>query len=336
MTTQQLAISGQQLAMSTQHSALDTHRSIDLSIIIVSWNVSRLLYDCLQSVAVNKGALAVEVIVVDSASSDDTPEMIVREFPWVYLIACDENVGFPRGNNMGMERANGRFILLLNPDTQIVGNALQNMVTYLETHLETGMIGPQLLNSDGTVQSSRRRFPTLRTAFFESTWFEPVAPKSILRRFYMQDVDDDETSQVDWVVGACMMTRQEIVKGVGGMDEAYFMYSEELDWCRRIKQAGWDVIYLPEAKVVHHYGKSSDQAVTHRHINFNRAKLRYFRKYHGRFPTFVLRFFLLFNYLTQIIIEGLKGIVGHKRPLRRQRVKSYWQVIRSGLRPAGY
>lgn len=295
-----------------------------------------MLYACLQSVAENKETLAVEVIVVDSASSDDTPAMVRREFPWVHLVACDENVGFPRGNNMGMERANGRFVLLLNPDTQIVGDALQNMVAYLEMHTEIGMIGAQLLNSDGTVQSSRRRFPTVGTAFFESTWLQSWAPKSMMQRFYMQDVGNDETSQVDWVIGACMMTRQEIVQGVGGMDEAYFMYSEELDWCRRIKEAGWDVIYLPTAQVVHHYGKSSDQAVTHRHINFNRAKLRYFRKYHGRIVTFVLRFFLLFNYLVQIILEGLKGIVGHKRPLRWQRVQSYWQVIRSGLRPAGY
>lgn len=307
-----------------------------LSIIIVSWNVSRLLYDCLQSVVENKGELAVEVIVVDSASSDDTPQMVAREFPWVKLIACDENVGFPKGNNVGMAEANGRFVLLLNPDTQIIGDALQKMVTYLESHSEIGLVGPKLLNGDGSIQSSRRRFPTVGTAFFESTWLQSLAPKSIMQRYYVQDMDDDETAQVDWVVGACMLTRQEIVQGVGGMDEAYFMYSEELDWCRRIKQAGWDIVYLPTAQVIHHYGQSSEQAVTHRHINFNRAKLRYFRKYHGRVVAFVLRFFLLFNYLTQIILEGLKGLVGHKRPLRWQRVHSYWQVVRSGLRPAGY
>ena len=322
--------------MGRYHTSRTAHHAFDLSIIIVSWNVSKLLYDCLQSIAENKGELAVEVIVVDSASSDDTPEMVAQEFPWVYLIACDENVGFPRGNNLGMAHANGRFILLLNPDTQIVGHALQTMIAYLESNPEIGMVGPQLLNSDGTVQSSRRRFPTLGTAFFESTWLEPYAPKAILEDYFVLDVPDDKIATVDWVVGACMMTRYEIAESVGGMDEAYFMYSEELDWCRRVKQAGWDVVYLPTAQVVHHYGKSSDQAVTHRHINFNRAKLRYFRKYHGKYVTFVLRFFLLFNYLAQIILEGLKGFIGHKRPLRWQRVQSYWQVIRSGLRPAGY
>jgi hypothetical protein len=103
-----------------------------------------------------------------------------------------------------------------------------------------------------------------------------------------------------------------------------------------MKDAGWRVVYFPPAQVVHHVGKSSEQAVTARHVNFNRAKLRYFRKYHGRFPAIVLRFFLLFNYGWQLVLEGMKGLAGHKRPLRRQRVRAYWRVLRSGLRPAGY
>lgn len=311
-------------------------QSPDLSIIIVSWNVSELLAACLGSIDGSRGKLNIEVIVVDSASTDGTPEMIAAQFPWVRLTACPENVGFPKGNNIGLEQANGRFILLLNPDTEIVGSALETMIAYLEANSSVGLVGPQLLNNDGSVQSSRRRFPTMGTAFFESTWLQPLAPKRLLSNYFMQDKDDGETAVVDWVTGACMLTRREVVQQVGGMDEAYFMYSEELDWCRRIKMAGRQIVYLPAAQIVHHMGKSSDQAVTHRHINFNRAKLRYFRKYHGRMAAFVLRLFLLLNYGTQIIIEGLKGIVGHKRPLRWQRIQSYWQVIRSGLRPAGF
>jgi N-acetylglucosaminyl-diphospho-decaprenol L-rhamnosyltransferase len=132
------------------------------------------------------------------------------------------------------------------------------------------------------------------------------------------------------------MVRREVVETVGGMDEAYFMYSEELDWCRRIVDAGWRVVYYPKAKVVHHVGKSSEQAVTARHINFQRAKLRYFRKYHGNSATTLLRLYLLLSYLWQLKLEGVKGILGHRRELRWKRVKSYWQVLRSGLRPAGY
>jgi hypothetical protein len=198
------------------------------------------------------------------------------------------------------------------------------------------VVGPQLLNEDGSVQSSRRRFPTLRTAFFESTWLQPYAPQAVLDDYFVRDVADGDPAVVEWVMGACLMTRQEVVAQVGGLDEKYFMYSEELDYCRRIHEAGWQVVYYPQARVTHLSGKSSEQAVTQRHINFNRAKLRYFRKYHGRLAAGVLRIFLLASYGWQLSLEAIKGAVGHKRPLRWQRVKAYWMVLRSGLRPAGY
>ncbi|MCA9946337.1 MAG: glycosyltransferase family 2 protein [Anaerolineales bacterium] len=307
----------------------------DLSIIIVSWNVRELLQNCLRSVFARKG-LILQVVVVDSASTDGSAEMVAENFPQVELVACRENVGFPGGNNLGLERANGRFVLLLNPDTIVHGDALAKMVSYLEQKPKVGVVGPQLLNEDGSVQSSRRRFPTLRTAFFESTWLQPYAPQAVLDDYYARDIDDEETAVVEWVMGACLMTRQEVVAQVGGLDEAYFMYSEELDYCRRIHEAGWQVVYYPQAKVTHFSGKSSEQAVTQRHINFNRAKLRYFRKYHGRLAAGLLRLFLLKSYGWQLALEAIKGAVGHKRPLRWQRVKAYWMVLRSGLRPAGY
>lgn len=307
----------------------------DISVIIVSWNVRELLANCLRSVFAQT-ELALQIIVVDSASSDGSPELVAEQFPQVELLACQENVGFPRGNNLGLERANGRFILLLNPDTIVHGDALARMVSYLQQYPAVGVLGPQLLNDDGSVQSSRRRFPTLGTAVFESTWLQPFAPQAVLDHYYARDVGDGETAVVEWVMGACLMTRQEVVAQVGGLDEAYFMYSEELDYCRRIHEAGWQVVYYPEAQVTHLSGKSSEQAVTQRHINFNRAKLRYFRKYHGRFTAAVLRVFLLVSYGWQLALEAIKGAVGHKRPLRWQRVKAYWMVLRSGLRPAGY
>ncbi|HSO28205.1 MAG TPA: glycosyltransferase family 2 protein [Anaerolineales bacterium] len=157
-----------------------------------------------------------------------------------------------------------------------------------------------------------------------------------MAHYYARDLPDDQIADVDWGTGACMMAPRTAVEAVGGMDEAYFMYSEELDWCRRFKNAGWRVVYLPTAQIIHYEGKSSEQAVVARHINFQQAKLRYFRKYHSRLAASLLRFFLLCNYLWQLILEGVKGILGHKRPLRRQRVQAYWAVLRSGLRPAGY
>ncbi len=304
-----------------------------LSIVIVSWNVCDLLRCCLHALLADQGDLAMEIIVVDGASADGSVAMVADEFPFVHLIASNENLGFPKGNNVGMEAANGRYTLLLNPDTIVKKGALETMLTYLQTHPSIGLVGAQLLNADGSVQSSRRRFPTMATAFFESTWLQPIAPKRVLDAYYVHDVDDGETAVVDWVMGACMMTRREIIETIGGMDEAYFMYSEELDWQRRINDAGWKVVYLPTAQVVHYTGKSSEQAVTARHINFQRAKLRYFRLYHGEKKAWVLRVFLLMGYLSQILIESVKGVAGHKRPLRQQRINSYWHVVRSGLRP---
>ncbi len=316
--------------------AHDHDDKTDLSVVIVSWNIRDLLGKCLHSIKSNQGELNVEVIVVDSGSSDGTPTMLREEFSWVSLVACEENVGFPKGNNIGLAEANGQFLLLLNPDTEVQGDALSMMAHYLEEHDSVGIVGPQLLNPDGSIQSSRRRFPTVMTGLFESTWLQPLAPKSLIDDYYAADLADDELTEVDWLVGACLMTRRDVLEQVGSLDEDYFMYSEELDWCRRVRDAGWQIIYFPDATVVHHIGKSSEQAVTERHINYQRAKLRYFRKFHGKSVAGFLRLTLMMNYAVQIVLEASKGALGHKRPLRKQRVRAYWAVLRSGLRPAGY
>ena len=161
---------------------------------------------------------------------------------------------------------------------------------------------------------------------------QPCAPRRLLERYYVQDQPDDATLDVDWVKGAALMARQEAIEQVGLMDEEYFMYSEELDWCRRFKDAGWRVVYLPAAQIVHYGGKSSDQVVTSRHIHFQTSKVRYFRKFHGRFVGELLRWFLLGNYVWQLGLEGAKWLVGHKRALRAERIAAYRQVLRSGLR----
>ncbi len=308
---------------------------IDLSVVIVSWNVRDLLRRCLASVQAGRGELGVEIIVVDSASTDDSCAMVEAEFPGVRLVRQETNVGFTRGNNLGLELSQGRYVLLLNPDTEIVASALPEMVAYLDTHPRVGALGPQLLYPDGQIQSSRRRFPTLATGFFESTWLQPVAPRSVLGRYYMTDQPDDRACEVDWVMGACLAVRRQTVEEVGLLDEGYFMYSEEMEWQRRIKDSGWKVIYYPQAKVIHHEGKSSEQVVAKRHIYFQRSKLRYFQQYHGRRPALALRIFLLANYAWQMALEAVKGLVGHKRSLRRQRVAAYWEVLKTGLPPAG-
>lgn len=309
---------------------------VDLSVVIVSWNVHVLLRRCLRSVLANLHTRTLanpQIIVVDNASDDGTVEMVRTEFPDVQLIANDENRGFPAANNQGIAVAQGRYVLLLNPDTEVGDGALATMVAFADAHPDVGMIGPQLLNPDGTVQSSRRRLPTLATAFFESTWLEPCAPRRLLERYYVSDRRDDAIQDVDWITGAAMLARHKAIDEVGPMDEGFFMYSEELDWCRRFREAGWRVVYLPTAQIIHHVGKSSEQVVAARHIHFQTSKVRYFRKYHGRAASEVLRWFLLANYVWQLGLESVKWLVGHKRSLRKQRIEAYREVLRSGLSP---
>jgi len=304
---------------------------IDLSIVIVNWNVRELLRRCLASIFV-ADLPRMEVIVVDNASSDGSSEMLRAEFPQVMLLANAHNRGFPAGNNQAFAVARGRYVMTLNPDTELIGQALTGMLAYLDAHPQVGALGPQLLNPDGSIQSSRRRFPTLSTALFESTWLQGLAPHGVLQRYYMEDIAPNVMQEVDWLVGACILVRREVLQTVGGFDEAFFMYSEELDWCKRIQSAGWKIVYLPEAKVIHHTGRSSEQAVAARHIHFQTSKVRYFRKHHGRWAAGVLRLLLLGMYVWQLGLESAKALLGHKRSMRRQRIGVYWQVLRSGLR----
>ncbi len=317
-------------------------RDIDLTVVIVNWNVRELLRRCLRSVLASAAAsvppLGLQIIVVDNGSSDGSADMVRAEFPDVRLIANADNPGFAAANNQGLALARGRYVLLLNPDTECLGDSLPALVRYADAHPDVGLVGPQLLNSDGSVQSSRRRFPTLATALFESTWLEPWAPQRVLERYRLLDQPDDAILDVDWVTGAAMLARREAVETVGGLDEGYFMYSEEMDWCRQIKVAGWRVVYFPAVQIVHHVGKSSEQAVPARHIHFQRSKIRYFHKYHGSLAAAGLRLFLLANYAWQFVLEAAKWLVAplvpeqrEKRGLRRQRMRAYYQVLKSRL-----
>ncbi|MBN1920925.1 MAG: glycosyltransferase family 2 protein [Anaerolineae bacterium] len=304
-----------------------------LTIIIVSWNVRELLKRALASIAASWGAHpGLEVIVVDNASTDDSVAMLHAEFPHITVIANTENLGFTKANNQGLAIARGAFILLLNPDTEVCESALHTLIDYAKQDPAIGIIGPQLLNPDQTIQPSRRRFPTLPVLFLESTWLQKWAPRSLLRRYYVKDRSASEIQSVDWITGAAMLTRREVVQQVGGLDEGFFMYSEELDWCRRIKQAGWEIAYLPTARITHHEGKSSEQVVPARHIYFQSSKVRYTRKYHGAITAEILRLWLLGQYLWQLGLEAAKALLGNQRPLRAQRMAAYRSVLRSGLR----
>jgi N-acetylglucosaminyl-diphospho-decaprenol L-rhamnosyltransferase len=306
---------------------------MDLSIIIVNWNVCELLRRCLASIEAKQTDISLEVIVVDNASSDDSLAMVEREFPRVHLISSQENLGYAGGNNLGAAEATGRYLFILNPDTEIVENALRQMVAYLDDHIEVGAAGPQLLYPDGSVQSSRRRFPKLITAFFEGTpfshrWF----PNNRFKRAYhMADRSDDEIQSVDWLVGAALMIRREAWQAVGPLDERFFMYFEELDWCQRCREAGWEIKYLPVAQIVHHHKGASRQVAVESQVRLYRSKILYFRKYFGTGWTNIIRLFTAMNYALLIVEDIPKWVIGYRRELRRQKMQAHWQVIRRGL-----
>lgn len=307
---------------------------IDLSILIVSWNVADLLAACLDTILAGQGSLSIEIIVVDSASQDQTVALLRERYPQVTVLAQRENVGFTRGNNLALAAARGRYLFLLNPDTEIIGDALPALIGYMDAHPDVGIAGPHTFESDrATTQSTRRRFPSPMLAFFESTWLQPYAPKRLLDSFYVRDGQPETlTREVDWVQGSALLARREVYAQIGGLDEGFTMYSEELDWCKRAKDAGWRVIYLGEAHIVHHGGKSTEQVIARSHIHFQQSKIRYFRKHHGAGIAHGLRVFLLLNYAFQLVEESAKYAIGHKRDLRRGRIQAYAQVLRSGLK----
>jgi N-acetylglucosaminyl-diphospho-decaprenol L-rhamnosyltransferase len=344
---------------------------LDLSVVIVNWNVRDLLRNCLRSLlcspgidwgdsSVNpKGGLGSgdspsealpssslkippqfsgEVIVVDNASSDGSVAMVTGEFPRVRLVASPENLGFTGGNNRAIALSRGRYVLFLNPDTEVIGSALVAMVALMDEHADIGVLGPELRYGDGSPQSSRRRFPTFMMALFESTplaWHWPGNPWA--RRYRMDDVPlpaagEGEAQSVDWVVGAALLVRQEVIEQVGSFDEGYFMYSEELDFCRRAVIADWRVAYYPGARVLHYEGRSSEQMVSARHIRFQTSKVRYFRKHHGAWAAEALRASILAMFSFEWALEAVKWLLGSRRVLRRQRMAAYGQLLKSGLR----
>ena len=306
----------------------------DISIIIVSWNVRELLLACLAALPAAVGdAFSYEVIVVDNASEDGTVDAVRTQFPEVRIIANAENLGFTGGNNQGLALARGRFLFLLNPDTLPQPGSIAHLARFLAAHPDVGMVGPRLWYGDGSPQPNRRRFPTLATLFAESTIIQHYFPGlRLFQRYIMADRPEDEPQEVDWLVGAALMARRAVYEQIGGLDEGFFMYSEEMDWCKRAKDAGWRIAYEPAAEIIHYEGKSSEQAVARRDIFFFSSRVRYAQKHFGRAWAELLRWWLLATFGFQWLREGVKWLLGHKRALRAQRMAAYRQVLRSGLR----
>lgn len=256
----------------------------DLSIIIVSWNTRELLLGCLAAITPAAASLRVETLVVDNGSTDGTPEAVRRQFPAVRLIEPGHNLGFSGGNNRGLALATGRYLCLLNPDTAAQPGSLAALVAHLEAHPALGAVGPRLLNADGSEQAVGFRFPSLAQVALDLFPFGGRFAASQLNGRYPHE-PRDHAFPIDFPLGACIVARRAAVEATGPLDEGFYMYSEEVDWCRQMRAAGWEIACLPTAEVVHFGGQSTGQQPARMFLELHRSRARYFRRYHS--PAFV-------------------------------------------------
>lgn len=264
----------------------------DLGIVILNWNTRDYLRRCLETVYASQGDFRYQVIVVDNASTDGSAEMVKAEFPQAHLIESEINGGYPYGNNLGL-RALGfgaagqvdanapRYALLLNPDTEVPPDALAAMVRFMDGRPDVGVAGPKLVLADGTLdRACKRGFPTPLVSFYHFAGLSRLFPNSPrFARYNMTFVHPDQEAEVDSVVGAYMQVRREAIAAVGLLDEAFFMYAEDIDWAYRIKQAGWKIVYHPQV-VVKHVKRAASRQSKRAQFEFWRAMLIFYRKHY--------------------------------------------------------
>jgi len=242
--------------------------SLDLSIIIVNYNTRALLEKCLTSVGSSKGLSGYEIFVVDNASTDGSSLMVGKRFLKVAIIKNSENLGFSKANNLAIKKTRGRYILLLNPDTYVKENTLSEMISFMEANPEAGVATCRVELPSGQLDlDCRRSFPTPWVSFTHFSHLSRIFPKSkFFGRYQMTYKNEDEVAEVDSCVGAFMMIRREAQREVGLLDESFFFYGEDLDWCFRFKEKGWKVLYNPKVKIIHYKGASSGMKKTSKDV----------------------------------------------------------------------
>jgi GT2 family glycosyltransferase len=256
---------------------------VDLSIIVVNYNTKKLLQQTVQSVISTVGKLIkYEIIVSDNGSKDDSCEMVRQYFPGVKLIENNANLGFPKGNNIAIKEAVGRYVLLLNSDTVVKENCIEECISYMGEHKEIGALGCKILLADGTLDHAcKRGFPTPEASLYYMLKLDKLFSNN--KRFGAYTLDylpQDEINEVDSLTGAFMMLRREVIEEVGLLDEDFFMYGEDIDWCYRIKEAGWKVVYYPEASIIHYKGGSSRKKRLKTIYEFHRAMYLFYNKHY--------------------------------------------------------
>lgn len=264
---------------------------VDLSIIIVNYNTKLLTLQAVQSIFESQTSYSFEVIVVDNASTETGLQEDLREqFHQVFFLQNESNLGFSRANNRGIRMAKGRYILLLNSDTKMESNTLQIMLDYMENDPDVGASGCKVLLSDGSLDKAcKRGYPTPEASLYYLLYLHSVFPtKPQFNQYQLGHLNIDEEHEVDSLVGAFMIVRMEVVDQIGLLDEDFFMYGEDIDWCYRIKEAGWKIRYYPRAKILHLKGASSKKKPVKIIYEFHRAMYLFYNKhYRNKYPLWV-------------------------------------------------
>lgn len=252
-----------------------------ISIVIVSFNVERLLKECIESIYRETTESTFDIWVVDNHSHDSSVQMLKNHFPQVHLIENDRNVGFPKANNQAIVQNTSDYILLLNPDTIVQDRAIDKMVRFMDEYPDTGVSGCRVLNEDGSLQlACRRSVPTPKVAFYRLTGLSRLFPNSkTMARYNLTYLDPNAPHEVDAVSGAFLVIRKKVVDAIGMLDENFFIYGEDMDWCIRARKAGWKVMYYPHAQIVHYKGvgcKTNNLKTTY---EFYRAMVLFHRKH---------------------------------------------------------
>lgn len=307
----------------------DHSKTPDISVIIVSWNASAFLEECLDSLSV--GIMRpYEVIVVENDSSDGSAEMVAHRFPWVNLIETGANVGFARGNNIGIQNSRGQYIALVNSDVKVLPGCLDNLAEFLERNPEAGMVGPRIFYGDGRQQSSCRRFPSLWNNACEVFGLNKLFPRSAtFAGEHMSYFTYDRTCEVDVLVGCFVMARQVALADFGLLDEKFFMYSEDVDWSWRCRLSGWKVLFFPGAEAVHYCGGSSSNEPLRFAVAQEHSRLRLWRKHSSRAIAHKFALLAALGHIIRVFFTGLMGILN---PSKRQGVSATLQTHRACIR----
>ncbi|EGW20750.1 glycosyltransferase family 2 protein [Methylobacter tundripaludum] len=309
-----------------------------ISVIIVSWNARDYLRDCLNSIRQTGASCVQEVIVVDNASKDGSPEMVEKEFPEVTLIRAGANLGFARANNLAMKCAKGSMYALVNSDVIIHPGCLQTLASFLDQHNDVGLVGPRVIGGDGNLQRTCRKVPTVWNTACRILALDRIFPDwQLFSGFEVPHRNHAKCMEAEVLSGCFCVARKQAVDEVDGMDEQFFFYGEDIDWCKRFRDAGWKVMFVPEATATHFGGASTSNAPLRYSIEILRATLKYWRKHHGIAGHIVCYLLILAHHGSRLLTRGVKRSLGmgssidSRHKLKEDTVCLRWLLTGKGI-----